>query len=292
MIIRLKKSYLNYIIFQRSAYNLNTLDFKLFEWNEFLPGIFVKKSIFNIILNIVNKFDNIFIYSNENLVFSNHRNYYYKSYYDYQNFFEYNEFELIDLGVQNVEVDKIIYPRYMGGNSTRCSIQNIFKDNFGLDGYSDYIFSDILDMCEASTYDKDILRLCKNSSSCSYKIANFKDSKAYRLNLIKFNDKYFLRSDGAHRICIVKKTNIKFIKAKVSEVKKLKEKDLSNKSDIYEDLYFESNSYSHEVLKDFYCTMNKFGFTKEEALNLISSNISLYHLIDKMSYEIKKLIIK
>lgn len=270
------------IKFQGYTYSLDSLYLSKFKYEEFLPGIFVKVIFNNIYIKVLNNLDNIQIFDKGCLIFANFKSKNYEYYNEYKNFVENYKYALSDEGIKKIDIENIVYPDTMGGDGVRCSCQNIFRSKLKLYRYnSSYEFCDILTMCETSQLNPKILSICKNGETCSDKIMNFRDDDSNLLTLIELNGKFFLNSDGAHRICAVKKSNKTVIRAKIKKINKI---DNDNSQINSYDSRIYRRFKAEQVLKDFYNIMESFGINKHESIKILKEPIKLHDFID--SYNI------
>lgn len=270
------------IEFQGYTYSLDSSYLSKFKYEEFLPGIFIKVIFNNIYIKVLNNLDNIQIFDKGCLIFANFKSKNYEYYNEYKNFTMNCKYTLSDEGIKKIDIENIIYPDTMGGDGNRCSCQNIFRSKLKLYNYNSYYeFCDILTMCETSQLNPKILSICKNGETCSQKIMDFKDDDSNLLTLIELNGKFFLNSDGAHRICAVKKSNKKVIRAKIKKINKID-------NGISKINYYSTNMHTiydaKEVVKDFYNIMGSFGIDRQESIKILKEPVKLHNFID--SYNI------
>lgn len=278
-----------FIIFQGYTYKLHNNFIPKFKYKEFLPGIYVKINFFKIYIEIKNNLDNIHIYINNNLIFSNYKSESDRLYDEYSKFISDYDSTIIYKGIFEINVDDIVFPNIMGGTDTRCSLQDLFRSKFDLYKHLNtnvpyYEFSDILTLTQSSTLSTILQSKCKISESCSERIINFKDDDKHILKLIKFKDKFFLDGDGSHRICCVKKSNRKFIRAKIYEHEySIKHKCFIPKlNNLLDDpVNILNPTFNEDVIKDFDLKMNSFNIDKNKAREILNKPEYLHEIIDK-----------
>ncbi|MDM0472516.1 hypothetical protein QTH28_09565 [Clostridium perfringens] len=170
----------------------------------------------------------------------------------------------------------------MGGGGNRCCLYNYFyflglKPDFHED---EYVFNNNSRMMYTSSINEEMKKICLNSSCGNFFKVNgksFVDDENYipdlGLEVYKYKGKYFVTSDGNHRLCALKKIKSKKAKVKIInledtsiksyfdiKVEKLNKKQLGiynmNEYTFPYSMKIDSNKVASKILKDYYLKMN------------------------------------
>lgn len=230
-----------------------------------------------ILVEVHNKKDYINIYSNENI--RTKKDYYCK--YDYKKYHK------------RISPKLLPYPDTLGGGAGRCVIWNIFQTIGLLESgcesvYEFYSLSQLLDMTSANS---ELLDKCKKSRNCGYiirKMLNDEYKGKWENDnenddiTVQLKEGQYSLCEGKHRVCMAKRFEINNIPVEITEV--------FDKGKIYYDpeifeYYTPSNEYTcHEIMGDFYSTLNRIGINKEDSHKLLTGDfIDIVEFIEEKS---------
>ncbi|MBI6042897.1 hypothetical protein [Clostridium perfringens] len=200
------------------------------------------------------------------------------------------------------------------GAGNRCYLYNYFY-NLGLKPHAwedEYEFNNHSRMAYVSSINQEMKEICLNSSCGNFFKVNGKslvDDEEYipdlGLEVYKFKGKYFVTSDGNHRLCALKKIKSKKAKVKIinlednsgksyfdREVEKLHNKQLRiyNSNDYIFPYSIEiySNEIASKILKDYYLKMNNLNISEREAREFLKSKNELNDLVEFIESKNKK----
>lgn len=230
-----------------------------------------------IFVEVYNKKDKINICSNEKKEMQ--KDYYYE--HDYKNYYD------------RISPKLLPYPDTLGGGGGRCVIWSIFQD-IGLlevgceSAYEFYSLSQLLDM--TSTNSK-LLDKCKESRNCGYiirKMLNDEYKGTWENNnknddiTVQLEEGKYSLCEGKHRVCMAKRFGINNIPVEVTEV--FKKKKMYYNSNIF-GCNADINRYTcHEIMEDFYSTLNRIGINKEDSHKLLIGDfIDIVEFIEEKS---------
>ncbi|TGY43045.1 hypothetical protein [Clostridium perfringens] len=297
----------NFIGFQNKLFDLSNLDLSFFK-KEFLPGIYYIKNPFYTKVILENYTDRITIYRNFQKIFENFNNEFEKLLETMTDDEKKNE----EFGIINT--DNIVNGFDMGGGGSRCCLYNYFH-LLGLkpDFYGDeYVFNNNSRMMYTSSINEEMKKICLNSSCGNFFKVNgksFVDDENYipdlGLEVYKYKGKYFVTSDGNHRLCALKKIKSKKAKAKIinlenrsrksyfdEEVEKLHKKQLGtyniNEYTFPYSIKIYSNEMASKILKDYYLKMNNLNINEEEAREFLKGKNELNDLVKLIENKNKK----
>lgn len=296
----------NFIRFQNNLFDLSNLNISFFK-KEFLPGIYYIKNPFYTKVFLENYTDRITIYRNFQKIFENFNN-------EFEKLLEtivYNE-KSEEIGIINTE--DIVNGFDLGGAGNRCRLYNFFYF-LGLKPYfygDEYVFNNNSRMMYTSSVNEEMKNICLNSRCGNFFKADGKllvDDENYipdlGLEVYKFKEKYFVTSDGNHRLCALKKIKSKKAKVKIinlennsgksyfdREVEKLHKKQLGtyniNEYTFPYSIEIYSNEMASKILKDYYLKMNNLNISEEEAREFLKSKNELNDLVKLIENKNKK----
>lgn len=296
----------NFIMFQNKLFDLSKLDLSFFK-KEFLPGIYYIKNPFYTKVILENYTDRITIYRNFQKIFENFNN-------EFEKLLETMTYDEKNKEIGIINTDDIVNGFYMGGGGNRCCLYNYFyllglKPDFDID---EYVFNNNSRMMYTSSINEEMKKICLNSSCGNFFKVNrksFVDDENYipdlGLEVYRYKGKYFVTSDGNHRLCALKKIKSKKAKVKIInlentskksyfdiKVEKLHKKQLGtyniNKYTFPYSIEIYSNEMASKILKDYYLKMNNLNISEGEAREFLKSKNELNDLVEFIENKNKK----
>lgn len=242
-------------------------------FTELMPGVYFWSIGSKAIVKIKNKFDDIIVFKFPKVV--------YKQFRDENSEILYrlshnNSYEVEKIKVEKVPLKNIVIEDRMGGNENRCKLHILDKFFYDLK----FPFFDTQMKMEISTQNKKLLNICQNSQQCKNIISNFDlnkciDRYSHRVCAYKVNNIYVIKS-GKHRVCCAKKTNLEYIYAEVTYLKRVPEL-LPEHSHMR---IVSSSKEAKKLVKNYYDFFKKLNINNKEMKKILEYGINRLEFLD------------